>query len=170
MADLLKGNPDANTKIDATSLKSVEQASRLRPSIGNLRIERPVQSLLNDSVATVSPSTGDKLSKLKSLASDQPSIGKREIESPVQLLLNENGAAVDKSSEQPDILLLLDNISNSSNASEAPAPNAKANNPSVEPGFVNWHSDLTTAALQSKISGKPVFHFQLLGQLDQRFT
>ena len=40
----------------------------------------------------------------------------------------------------------------------------------VEPGKVKWHANFEQACRQSKTSGKPVLHFQLLGQLDQRFT
>lgn len=43
-------------------------------------------------------------------------------------------------------------------------------NPKVEPGKVNWHVDFAAACEASQQSGKPVLLFQLLGQLDQRFT
>ena len=43
-------------------------------------------------------------------------------------------------------------------------------NPKVEPGKVNWHDDYDTALMASRVTGKPVLLFQLLGQLDQRFT
>jgi len=49
-----------------------------------------------------------------------------------------------------------------------PAKNAE--NPKVAPGKVNWHDDFRAAKKASRRSGKPVLHFQLLGQLDQRFT
>jgi len=49
-----------------------------------------------------------------------------------------------------------------------PAENAE--NPKVAPGKVNWHDDFRAAKKASRRSGKPVLHFQLLGQLDQRFT
>lgn len=45
-----------------------------------------------------------------------------------------------------------------------------AENPKVEPGKVNWHDDFAAACKASQQSGKPVLLFQLLGQLDQRFT
>ena len=166
VVDLLRGKPNIKAEIDARSPKAVKPASQQRPFVGKLKIQRPVESLLSESNLKAGGEVFDK----QRIAPDEPSIGKRDIESPVQLLLDENGVDVDMSNEQLDISRLLDEISNSSNTSEAPAPNAKANNPSVEPGFVNWHSDLKTAASRSKISGKPVFHFQLLGQLDQRFT
>ena len=38
---------------------------------------------------------------------------------------------------------------------------------SVSPGKVHWHSSLEEAVDAAKKSGKPVFHFQLLGRLDQ---
>ncbi len=43
-------------------------------------------------------------------------------------------------------------------------------NPIVEPGKVVWHADFATACAASAESGKPVLLFQLLGQLDHRFT
>ena len=43
-------------------------------------------------------------------------------------------------------------------------------NPTVKPGLVDWHQDFESACEASKESGKPVLLFQLLGQLDQRFT
>jgi hypothetical protein len=43
-------------------------------------------------------------------------------------------------------------------------------NPQVEPGKVIWHTDFAAACKASRHSGKPVLLFQLLGQLDQRFT
>lgn len=43
-------------------------------------------------------------------------------------------------------------------------------NPQVAPGKVNWHADFAAAKLASGKSGKPMLHFQLLGQLDQQFT
>jgi anti-sigma factor RsiW len=56
-------------------------------------------------------------------------------------------------------------------ASENPAvENPADDNPQVVPGKVNWHADFAAACQASKNSGKPVLLFQLLGQLDQRFT
>jgi hypothetical protein len=43
-------------------------------------------------------------------------------------------------------------------------------NPKVKPGLVEWHDDFETAKMASAISGKPVLLFQMMGQLDQRFT
>lgn len=43
-------------------------------------------------------------------------------------------------------------------------------NPSVEPGKVDWHEDFAAARAAAEESGKPVLLFHLLGQLDQRFT
>ena len=40
----------------------------------------------------------------------------------------------------------------------------------VAPGFVNWHSDLATAQKKSAASQKPVLLFQLLGDLDTRYS
>lgn len=43
-------------------------------------------------------------------------------------------------------------------------------NPAVAPGLVTWHANFETACAASEESGKPVFLFHLLGNLDQRFT
>ena len=54
-----------------------------------------------------------------------------------------------------------------SGAEKVDPPN---DNPRVEPGMVNWHSDFDSAMAASQRSGKPVLLFHLLGQLDQQFT
>lgn len=43
-------------------------------------------------------------------------------------------------------------------------------NQACQPGLVQWHKDLETARAASETSGKPILLFQLLGNLDQRFT
>lgn len=40
----------------------------------------------------------------------------------------------------------------------------------VAPGDVSWHPDIATAQRASMKSKKPVLLFQLLGDLDQRFS
>ncbi len=57
-------------------------------------------------------------------------------------------------------------------AAPLPAPTTDAEtatNPTVDPGAVRWHDDLTAARAASRESGKPVLLFQLLGRLDQEF-
>jgi hypothetical protein len=46
----------------------------------------------------------------------------------------------------------------------------KDDNPKVAPGIVRWHDDFAAACKAAATSGKPVLLFQMLGQLDQRFT
>jgi hypothetical protein len=48
-------------------------------------------------------------------------------------------------------------------------PTAAAANPKVQPGRIRWHDDFAAACAASRRSGKPVFHFHMLGRLDQRF-
>ncbi|MGI9516501.1 MAG: hypothetical protein ACR2NP_05630 [Pirellulaceae bacterium] len=43
-------------------------------------------------------------------------------------------------------------------------------NPSCEPGLIEWHESFAEACAASRESGKPVLLFQLLGRLDERFT
>lgn len=40
-------------------------------------------------------------------------------------------------------------------------------NPRVAPGRVNWQRDFAAACAASRVSGKPVMHFQMMGRLDQ---
>jgi hypothetical protein len=40
----------------------------------------------------------------------------------------------------------------------------------VRPGDVNWHSTFESAQAASKESGRPVLLFQMMGNLDERFT
>ena len=47
---------------------------------------------------------------------------------------------------------------------------AKSGNPRVSPGKVRWAGNYTKALAAAKKSGKPVLLFQLLGELDRRFT
>ena len=42
-------------------------------------------------------------------------------------------------------------------------------NPKVAPGLVRWHADLAAAQAASRVSGKPVLLFQMLGNLDDEF-
>lgn len=64
-------------------------------------------------------------------------------------------------------------LSLSTNSSQgdirAGAPFAAGANPTVRPGRVRWHADFATACAASRESGKPVFLFQMLGRLDERF-
>jgi hypothetical protein len=44
-----------------------------------------------------------------------------------------------------------------------------AANPHVRPGRVRWHGDFAAACAAARSSGKPVFHFHMLGRLDEKF-
>ena len=144
----------------------------------SIQIEVPVVNLLKgkplagkqEGVTAVLEWNKQAFKKLQLVVPDQPSLGKSDIESPVESLLVEMTKVSEPVSEQPDNSNDTNPAVSNINTIEAGNTRADSNNPSVEPGLVNWHSDLTAAALQSKISGKPVFHFQLLGQLDHRFT
>ncbi|MBI3822754.1 MAG: hypothetical protein HY289_08740 [Planctomycetes bacterium] len=50
-----------------------------------------------------------------------------------------------------------------------PARPAAATNPAARPGRVNWHADFAAACAAALRSGKPVFHFHMLGRLDEKF-
>jgi hypothetical protein len=49
-----------------------------------------------------------------------------------------------------------------------PAAN-KDDNPTVTPGLVKWHKSFEAAKTASLKSGKPVFLFHMMGQLDKQF-
>ena len=94
----------------------------------------------------------------------KPDFGKSLIERPVKKLV-----------EHPDLHLriekaLKDHAIRKSIVSEKLLTNQRNENPKVKPGLVNWHSNFEAACKASAKSGKPVFLFHLLGQLDQRFT
>jgi hypothetical protein len=42
-------------------------------------------------------------------------------------------------------------------------------NPKVQPGKVRWHPTMAAACAAARRSGKPVFLFQMMGNLDERF-
>lgn len=46
---------------------------------------------------------------------------------------------------------------------------AKPSMAKVQPGLVNWRGNLSDALSASKVSGKPVLLFQLLGNLDDAY-
>jgi hypothetical protein len=48
-------------------------------------------------------------------------------------------------------------------------PSPEPTNPPVRPGRVRWHADFAAACAAGRGSGKPVFLFQMLGRLDQKF-
>ena len=48
-----------------------------------------------------------------------------------------------------------------------PATTVPAFDERVAPGLVDWHADLDAALAAAAESGRPVLHFQLLGELDE---
>ena len=42
-------------------------------------------------------------------------------------------------------------------------------NPKVAPGRVAWHPTFAAACAASRVSGKPVLLFQMMGNLDEQF-
>ena len=189
--NLLKHKPNAEKPEDDTATrKAADQTSNhqppspAQPSLGKRDIERPIESLLVDSEnssgssnalfnhSNFSETVANKTNSVDdvdvdlfladaglrsaNLSAKARIVSKGHIEQPTEQLVGHSRVV-------EEIILELEDALKAE-------PSAKPDNPPVEPGLVNWHLDLATAALQSKISGKPVFHFQLLGQLDQRFT
>lgn len=58
---------------------------------------------------------------------------------------------------------------NSAVLSAAESPLPADVNPVVTAGKVRWHADFATACLAAGRSGKPIFLFQMMGRLDQKF-
>ena len=107
---------------------------------------------------------------------------KRVIEVPVEAIV-EKAAVIDELLAGPEILdlskftlerpvkgMLAGSEKQKLALPAVPVVEKESANPRVEPGKVSWHVDFSAATVASKQSGKPVLHFQLLGQLDQRFT
>jgi hypothetical protein len=69
--------------------------------------------------------------------------------------------------EGPVKRLLKTTVNDSVNAE--PSAQLPVSNRKVAPGLVKWHPDFATACSQSKLSGKPVLLFQMMGQLDDEF-
>jgi hypothetical protein len=76
--------------------------------------------------------------------------GKRMIEKPLEQTLAPSAATFEK-------------------ASADGAGKSDFVNPKVAPGQVIWHSSFIEACTSAKTSGKPVFLFQMMGKLDDRF-
>ena len=53
--------------------------------------------------------------------------------------------------------------------SGAAAVTAVSDNPKVAPGRVSWHPTFAAACAASRVSGKPVLLFQMMGNLDEQF-
>ena len=165
-----KLNPD-NLEIDtavseATNQTSHQRLTPTRPSLGKRAIERPTESLLESS---------DRSEAIANIAKLVERNNGRRLTANAGELPLVNGASSKSLIELPteqliDLARPVKDFVSTHTVAPLAKPRSKPDNPSVEPGLIKWHADLTTAALQSKSSGKPVFHFQLLGQLDQRFT
>ena len=66
----------------------------------------------------------------------------------------------------PFVLLLLLLAPACANAQEGIAVTSSTTNTTTK---VHWHKSLADAVAAAEKTGKPVLHFQLLGELDQEF-
>jgi hypothetical protein len=114
------------------------------------RIESGVERLLKDRSTEPSPAS-------ESARTTQPplDVSKFRIESGVERLVGEQSKGTNPT---PSV------ASTDPSATSGPEPEK------VEPGKVRWHDNLGAAMRASADSNKPVLLFQLLGQLDERFT
>lgn len=120
--------------------------------------KRKVEASTKKIVAHTKQATSQAKAKPKETFDLDLQFSKGKIEAPVKRLIKSlpNPAAPALPNRPP--------ASNTANASPA------NDNPSVAPGKVRWHDDYQSALKASSKSGKPVFLFQLLGQLDKQFT
>lgn len=66
-------------------------------------------------------------------------------------------------------VLTIGGANTSQGDNSLPVPPVAEANPPARPGLVRWHADFAAACAASGRSGKPVFHFHMLGRLDERF-
>jgi hypothetical protein len=139
------------------------------------RIERPARLLVAEAAA------GDRAVQAAKQPKPRLDPGKGRIERPAKLFVAETvpvepakkaGPPEDESKreiEQPVESVIASNPSASALVEEKKELST-AENPKVEPGKVRWRDDFQAACAASAGSGKPVLLFQLMGQLDHRFT
>ena len=66
-------------------------------------------------------------------------------------------------------LAATDLAPNSQSSRAAPSAGDEFTNPRVDPGRVRWHANFAAACEASRVSGKPVLLFHMMGRLDERF-
>jgi len=132
--------------------------------------EAPVENLLSNSSrshATPSDPVG-MVAGAEVAAEDHQDfdrfLAKTFIESPTEHLIKSNAPKLFDTSGIQEIL------AGDLGLAQADEVDQSEKSQTVEPGRVKWHASFAQACRQSRTSGKPVLHFQLLGQLDQRFT
>ncbi len=119
----------------------------------------------------------EALGQQQKAADPRADITKKRVELPVEKLVGGNPAApqpaappklpprVDKGKlelEAPTKAVVKEGTA-------VATPPGKESNPKVEPGLVKWHKDFAAACEASKISGKPVLLFHMMGELDRQF-
>jgi hypothetical protein len=107
------------------------------------RIERPVKKAIAGPYRNATKRT--EASKVKTKVDVRKSV----IESPVKRVIATKVRTTTKHAE---------------------TRNSTTANPRVKPGDVKWHANLTAARKAASRSRKPILLFQMIGQLDQRFT
>lgn len=148
--------PDAKFKSsDVRAEARAEVEAKVRPLANKQRpkgpfpvskslIEAPAKAIVKSSARASVLEKSDKASKRAGVAAvDQP---KRVVELPTKRIVQVASPA----SAKPQAV--------------------ESDNPRVSPGKVRWAGDYAEALAASKKSGKPVLLFQLLGQLDHKFT
>lgn len=123
--------------------------------LSKFRIERPVEELIVGQTRTEDENQAVTMPHERSVS--EADLSKSIIELPVEALVP--ASSQDFADSTPE-----------STANGQSTTNGEAENPKCTPGLVNWHPDFESACAASRQSGRPVMLFQLLGQLDERFT
>ena len=114
---------------------------------GKTAIENPLKAVVRQSAPR---SSGNTVFKPRPPASRIPKDAeKRDIEVPLKRVVRDSAPPAEKATETKP---------------------AGFKNPKVEPGKVRWHANFEKAVAASKRSGRPVLLFQMIGNLDERFS
>ena len=150
-------------RTDQVKSKSVKATKAAKFDRSKFALEGPIKKSVLASSAAVQQRLSKNAQKEKAPNLDIVPVSKSLIERPVEALLGKDSAVQDSAVRK--------NVPAQKLAGDtSQVKPAKSENPKVKPGLVKWHKDFETACAKSRQSGKPVLLFQLLGNLDQRFT
>ena len=130
------------------------EIEEVRGDIGKSIIEMPVEDLL---VVDQHTTEGETINLID--------LGKKRVEEPTEAVVDVSKRKIEITAEG-----FLESPAERTLDSAGNVQPVDDDHPSCQPGLVNWHDSFESACIASRQSGKPVMLFQLLGQLDQRFT
>ncbi len=159
----------AATVAIAAEPTSKKAPKKLALDVGKGRVERPTKELFLQFVP------GARLKSKEERTKVRFPVTKAIIEAPTKALVKTSAPAKPARVAPLDrtkrvVELSTKRVVEAAKPVRANPQAAKSDNPRVSPGKVHWASDYAAALAASKKSGKPVLLFQLLGQLDHKFT